>query len=145
MESNMYIGSVGEVKISDEVVASIADIAAKEVNGVIGLSGGLTDIIGKRHGSKGIKLEIEDKVVKMDLFLNIEYGIRIPDVAWKIQENVKRSIETMTGMTVSTIDIHIQGIQTPKAENHDKHDKHDKHDDKHEKGEKHKEEHSEAQ
>lgn len=141
MESNMYIGSVGEVKISDEVVASIADIAAKEVSGVIGLSGGLTDIIGKRHGSKGIKLEIEDKVVKMDLFLNIEYGIRIPDVAWKIQENVKRSIETMTGMTVSTIDIHIQGIQTPKAENHDKHDKHDKH----EKGEKHKEEHSEAQ
>ena len=144
MESNMYIGSVGEVKISDEVVASIADIAAKEVNGVIGLSGGLTDIIGKRHGSKGIKLEIEDKVVKMDLFLNIEYGIRIPDVAWKIQENVKRSIETMTGMTVSTIDIHIQGIQTPKAENHDNHDKHDKHD-KHEKDEKHKEEHSEAQ
>lgn len=126
MESNMYIGSVGEVKISDEVVASIADIAAKEVNGVIGLSGGLTDIIGKRHGSKGIKLEIEDKVVKMDLFLNIEYGIRIPDVAWKIQENVKRSIETMTGMTVSTIDIHIQGIQTPKAENHDNHEKGEK-------------------
>ena len=145
MESNMYIGSVGEVKISEEVVAIIADIAAREINGVIGLSGGLTDIIGKRHGSKGIKLEIEDKVVKMDLFLNIEYGIRIPDVAWKIQENVKRSIETMTGMTVYTIDIHIQGIQTPKAENHDKHDKHDKHDDKHEKGEKHKEEHSEAQ
>jgi len=123
MESNMYIGNVGEVKISDEVVAIIADIAAKEVHGVIGLSGGLTDMLGKRHGAKGIKLEVEDKVVKMDLFLNIEYGIRIPDVAWKIQENVKRSIEVMTGMTVSTIDIHIQGIQTKKEEKHDKGDK----------------------
>ncbi len=123
MESNILVGSVGEVKISDEVVAIIADIAAKEVHGVVGLSGGLTDVISKRHGTKGIKLEIEDKIVKMDLYLNVEYGIRIPDVAWKIQENVKRSIEVMTGMMVSTIDIHIQGIQAPKAEKAEKSDK----------------------
>jgi len=128
VEENKLIDNVGEIKISDEVIAIIADIASKEIHGVIGLSGGLSDVISKKHSAKGVKLEINDRNVKVDLFLNVEYGIRIPDVAWKIQENVKRSIEVMTGMKVENVDIHIQGIQSARKEKSEKSEKNEKRD-----------------
>lgn len=108
----------GEVKIVDDVVATIAGLAATEVNGVAGMSGGfvggIAEILGKKSLSKGVKVEIKEKVALIDLYIIVEYGTKIPDVAWEIQENVKKTVETMTGIEVNEVNIHVQGVNFPK-------------------------------
>jgi uncharacterized alkaline shock family protein YloU len=105
---------VGVVKISEDVVSVIAGIAAGEVTGVTGMSGGLVgdmaEILGKKSLSKGVKVEVGEKEAAIDLFVVLDYGVRIPDVAQKIQENVKRSVEIMTGLDVVEVNIHVQGV-----------------------------------
>jgi len=103
------------IKISNDVVASIAGIAISEVPGVFGMAGGLAGGIsevfsGKRNLSKGIKVEVGEKETKIDVNIIVEYGVRIPDVAFEIQNRVKKAIETMTGLKVSSININVQGI-----------------------------------
>ncbi len=108
----------GEVKIVDDVVATIAGLAATEVKGVAGMSagfvGGIAEILGKKSLSKGVKVEVKEKVASIDLYIIVEYGTKIPDVAWEIQENVKKTIETMVGVGVSEVNIHVQGVRFPK-------------------------------
>lgn len=108
----------GEVKIADEVIVTIAGLAATEVEGVSGMSGGLVDgiaeILGKKSLSKGVKLEVLEEAVAIDLYLIVDYGVKIPDIAWKIQDNVKATIESMLGMKVVDVNIHIQGVNFPK-------------------------------
>ncbi|MDP2859809.1 MAG: Asp23/Gls24 family envelope stress response protein [Bacillota bacterium] len=105
---------VGVVKISEDVVSVIAGIAAGEVAGVTGMSGGLVgdmaEILGKKSLSKGVKVEVGEKEAAIDLFVVLDYGVRIPEVAQKIQENVKRSVEIMTGLDVVEVNIHVQGV-----------------------------------
>jgi len=105
---------VGSVRISDDVVAVIAGLAASEVEGVVGMSGGLVgdigEMLGKRSLSKGVKVEVGDREAALDLFVILEYGIRIPEVAQRIQENVKRAVESMTGLNVVEVNIHVQAI-----------------------------------
>lgn len=115
MEENLNTtNEIGSVKIASDVVMVIATMAATEVKGVAGMSVSLTgDIAGKfgmKSQSKGIKVQIGEEETSIDLYLNVEYGVRIPDVAWEVQQNVKKSVETMTGLIVSEINIHIQGI-----------------------------------
>lgn len=104
----------GEVKIVDDVVATIAGLAATEVKGVAGMSGGfvgdIAEILGKKSLSKGVKVDVKEKVANIDLYIIVEYGTKIPDVAWKIQENVKKTIETMTGIEINEVNIHVQGV-----------------------------------
>lgn len=108
----------GEVKIVDDVVSTIAGLAATEVKGVAGMSGGfvggIAEILGKKSLSKGVKVEVKEKVANVDLYIIVEYGTKIPDVAWKIQENVKKTIETMTGIEVNEVNIHVQGVSFAK-------------------------------
>lgn len=108
----------GEVKIVDDVVATIAGLAATEIKGVAGMSGGFTggisEIMGKKNLSKGVKVEIKDNIAIIDLYIIVEYGTKIPDVAWEIQENVKKTIETMIGIMVHEVNIHVQGVNFPK-------------------------------
>ncbi|ABW19157.1 Asp23/Gls24 family envelope stress response protein [Alkaliphilus oremlandii] len=108
----------GEVKIVDDVVATIAGLAATEVKGVAGMSagfvGGIAEILGKKSLSKGVKVEVKEKVAAIDLYIIVEYGTKIPDVAWEIQENVKKTIETMIGISVNEVNIHVQGVSFPK-------------------------------
>lgn len=108
----------GEVKIVDDVVATIAGLAATEVKGVAGMSagfvGGIAEILGKKSLSKGVKVDVKEKVANIDLYIIVEYGTKIPDVAWKIQENVKKTIETMVGVEVNEVNIHVQGVSFPK-------------------------------
>jgi len=108
----------GEVKIADEVIATIAGLAATEVQGVSGMSGGLADgiaeILGKKTLSKGVKLEVLDEGVTIDLYLVVDYGVKIPDIAWQIQDNVKTTIESMIGTKVFDVNINIQGVNFPK-------------------------------
>ena len=107
----------GNVKISDEVVGVIAGIAASEVKGVAGRSpgfvGGLGEMLGKKSPSKGVKVELGEKQAAIDLYIVVDYGVRIPDVAKKVQENVKHSVESMTGLDVMEVNIHIQGVVFP--------------------------------
>ncbi len=120
MEEQMIEQKMGNVKISEEVVSTIAGLAATEVKGVAsmsaGLTGGIYDLIGKKNPSKGVKIDMKEEEVALDLYIIVEYGTKIPDVALEVQQAVKNSVETMTGLTASKIDIHIQGVKMEKEE-----------------------------
>jgi uncharacterized alkaline shock family protein YloU len=105
----------GSIRIANEVVRIIAGLAASEVKGVIGMSGGVVDgfaeLVKKKNLAKGVKVEVGEKQAAVDLFVIIEYGSKIPDIAYLIQENVKRAIESMTGLEVIEVNVHIQGVE----------------------------------
>jgi uncharacterized alkaline shock family protein YloU len=110
-----YPGDENEVRIADDVVAVIAGIAAMEVEGIAGMSGGVVGdigerIAGKKNFAKGVKVQLGEKEAIVDLYVVIEYGVRIPEVASQVQENVKRAVESMTGLDVVEVNIHIQGV-----------------------------------
>ncbi len=96
----------GQVKISNDVVATIASLAALEIKGVE-CNTTFTDKILK---NSNVKVQIEEDDVNLDVVVTVEYGMSIPDIAFNIQENVKNTVETMTGLKVSQVNIHIQGI-----------------------------------
>ncbi len=118
MQNDNTIKEYGSVRIADDVVATIAELAAKEVKGIIGMSGGIadsiTEMLGKKNPTKGIKVEVGEKETAIDLYVVVEYGVRIPDIAWQVQENVKKAVETMTGLSVVEVNIHIQGVNIEK-------------------------------
>jgi len=110
------------IKIADDVVAVIAGVAVSEVPGVAGMSGGfaggISEVLsGKKNLSKGIKVQVDSKEAMIDVNIIVEYGSRIPDVAFDIQNRVKTAVESMTGLKVTTVNVHIQGVNTePKKE-----------------------------
>ena len=110
--------NLGNVRIANEVVAIIAGLAATEVAGVAGMSGGLAgdifEILRGRNLAKGVKVEVGEKETAVDLFIIVEYGIRIPDIAWEIQNRVKKAVETMTGLNVVEVNIHVQAVNIEK-------------------------------
>ena len=105
---------IGTVRIADEVVGTIAGLAATEVNGIAGMSGGLVggiaEMLGKKNFSKGVKVEVGEKEAAVDLYIIVEYGVRIPDIALTVQEKVKSAIENMTGLEVVEVNVHVQGV-----------------------------------
>lgn len=107
-------GKLGEVKIADDVVATIAGLAATEVEGVAALTGNLTkEIVGKlgmKNLSKGVKIVLLEKSVSVELSITMKYGYSIPKTSSQVQEKVKAAIENMTGLNVSDINIHIVGV-----------------------------------
>ena len=109
---------LGKVKIADEVVAIIAGLAATEVEGVSSMAGNITNELVSRLGmknlSKGIRVEVKDGVVRVDVALNIAYGYAIPEVSSKVQEKVKIAIENMTGLEVSSINVRIASVDMGK-------------------------------
>ena len=103
------------IKIADDVVAVIAGIAVSEVPGVCdmagGFAGGITEVLsGKKNLSKGIKVEVGEKETKIDVNIIVEYGTRIPEIAFEIQNRVKKSVEAMTGLKVLEVNVHVQGV-----------------------------------
>ncbi len=111
--------NLGIVKISDEVVSVIAGIAATEIKGTTdmshGVTGGITELFtGKKNNSKGVKVNVEEDSASIDIILNVDYGVKIQDVASEVQENVKKAVETMTGLIVSSVNVYIQNIILPK-------------------------------
>lgn len=110
---------VNGIKIAEEVVAQIAGIAASEVKGVCGMNGGfvegISEILGKKSFSKGVKVQVGEKDTTIDLFIIVEYACRIPDIAWEVQNRVKTAVENMTGLKVLEVNIHVQGISLPKG------------------------------
>ncbi len=121
-------GANDGIKISNDVVAVIAGVAVSEVPGVAsmsgGFAGGITEVLsGKKNLSKGIKVDADEKEVKIDVNIIVEYGSRIPDVAFEIQNRVKKSVENMTGLKVAEVNVHVQGVKTEKEESEPKEDK----------------------
>ncbi|MCH1983770.1 Asp23/Gls24 family envelope stress response protein [Ruminococcus sp. OA3] len=112
--------TIGTVQIADEVVAIIAGLAATEVEGVNSMAGNITnELVGKlgmKNLSKGVKVNVSDGVVGVDLNLNIKYGYGIPEVCRKVQDKVKSAIENMTGLSVSDINIGIAGVNLENIE-----------------------------
>lgn len=108
---------LGELKIANEVVGIIAGLAATEVSGVAGMSGGIAggiaEMLGHRNLSKGVKVDVGEHDCIVDLYVIIEYGHSIPEVASQIQENVKRTIEVMTGLDVVEVNLHVLGVHFP--------------------------------
>jgi uncharacterized alkaline shock family protein YloU len=102
------------IKISDEVVLSIAGNSASNVEGVFSMSGSIAgdiaEALGRKSTTKGVKLERDKNKLYLDLYIIVRYGVRIPDLSWKIQESVKNEIESMTGLTVMQVNINIQGV-----------------------------------
>ena len=118
VELNEEIKTENEgIKISDDVVAVIAGVAVAEVPGVAGMAGGFAGGIsevfsGKKNLAKGIKADINENNAKIDVNIIVEYGSRIPDVAFEIQNRVKKAVESMTGLTVPEVNVHVQGVNT---------------------------------
>ena len=106
--------TIGEVRIADEVVAIIAGLAATEVDGVDSMAGHITnELVGKlgmKILSKGVKVDVTEEHVSVDLSLNIKYGYNIPEVSERVQERVKSAIENMTGLTVLDVNVKIAGV-----------------------------------
>ena len=114
-----------EIKIADDVVSIIAGKAVSEISGVAGMAGGFAGGIsevfsGKKNLSKGIKVDVGEKEVKIDVNIIVEYGARIPDVAFEIQNRVKKAVETMTGLNVSSVNVHVQGVNIPEDKKEEK-------------------------
>lgn len=108
------------IKIADDVIAVIAGAAASEVPGVSsmagGFAGGISEVFsGKKNFAKGIKIEAGEKETKIDVNIIVEYGARIPDVAFEIQNRVKKAVEGMTGLKVLEVNVHVQGVNTESA------------------------------
>ncbi|NLY73896.1 MAG: Asp23/Gls24 family envelope stress response protein [Firmicutes bacterium] len=105
----------GSIRIASEVVKIIAGLAATEVKGVAGMSGGMVDgfaeLLKKKNLAKGVKVEVGEKQAAIDLFVVVEYGAKIPEIAYQIQEKVKKAIESMTGLEVVEVNVHIQGVE----------------------------------
>ena len=111
---------IGSVRIADEVVSIIAGMAATEVDGIAGMSGGLVggiaEILGKKNLAKGVKVEVGETEAAVDLYIIVKFGVRIPDVALNVQEKVKNAIESMTGLSVVEVNVHVQGVGFPETE-----------------------------
>lgn len=111
-------GKVGEVQIADEVVATIAGLAATEVKGVSTTTGSVTNEIvgklGKKNLSRGVKVIVNPDAVSVDMALTLEYGYGIPETAKLVQEKVKLAIENMTGLQVKEVNIRIAGVNIVK-------------------------------
>lgn len=106
------------IKISNEAVATYAGIAVSEVPGVYAMAGGFS-LGGKKNLTKGIKVEAGEKNTKIDVNIIVDYGVRIPEVAFEIQTRVKKSVEAMTGLKVLEVNVHIQGVH-PRSDKDDK-------------------------
>jgi len=107
----------GTISYANEVIAIISGIAASEIEGIAGMvtTGGLGEIISKnRNITRGVKVEVGTEEVSVDLYTIVEYGQPIQKVASEVQENVRKSIESMTGLKVVRVDIHVQGVSFEK-------------------------------
>ncbi|MFS1512220.1 Asp23/Gls24 family envelope stress response protein [Chengkuizengella sp. SCS-71B] len=111
---------MGHIQIAPEVVEVIAGLATVEIEGVAGMSGGfaggIAELLGRKNLSKGVKVEVGEKEAAVDVSIIVEYGFRIPDVSQEIQQNVKNAIESMTGLQVVEVNVHIHDVHITQEE-----------------------------
>jgi uncharacterized alkaline shock family protein YloU len=119
-KNSEILSEMGSIRIADEVVSTVAGIAAGEVEGIHTMSGGLGSDLAERFGrknlSKGIKVEVNEDQTKIDIFVVIKYGYTIPRVAENVQSAVRAAVETMTGLTVTAVNVHVSAVVVGKPE-----------------------------
>ncbi len=117
MEREIDTEKIGTVKIANDVVAMIAGLAAAEVDGVGAMAENIPNElmrkVGMKKKTKGVKVDIIDRTVTVDLAVTLEYGYNIPATSKILQDKVKAAIETMTGFEVSDVNIRIVGVKMP--------------------------------
>jgi uncharacterized alkaline shock family protein YloU len=103
-------------RISDDVIVTIAARVLSEIEGVASVPGGLVSgILGRKGASKGIKVEMSDREVMIDVAVTLDYGIRIPELAANIQTSIREAVEEMTGQYVRAVNVTVQGMRLPEA------------------------------
>ena len=121
MELESGGAELGAVRISNEVVAVIAGLAASEVEGIAGMAGGITEgwseLWGKKNLARGVKVEVGEREAAVDLNVVVKYGVVIPTVSANVQQNVKRAIEIMTGLDVVEVNVHVTNVLFEEREN----------------------------
>ncbi len=119
-ENYIESSSSDQVKISKEVIGSIANLAATNIEGIESMSGSITREVAEKFGmknqAKGTKVETDEETCSVELSVIVEYGVNIIEVCKQVQQEVKKSIETMTGLAVESIDVVVAGIHMPKTE-----------------------------
>lgn len=104
----------GTITFASDVVAIIAGVAATEISGVAGMSGGIVggiaELLGRKNLTKGVKVEVGNEEAAIDLYIITEFGVCIADVCRQVQENVKKAVETMTGLRCIEVNVHVLGI-----------------------------------
>ena len=120
MSEEKNLGEMGNVKISEEVIGLLAEKAIKNIDGVIGLTSNVVEslvaMVSRKTGVKGVSADIKNENVSITLHTVIRFGVRIPEIAWQIQENVKTVVESMTGLTVDKVNVCVDGVQFPEEE-----------------------------
>ncbi|MFC5701053.1 Asp23/Gls24 family envelope stress response protein [Cohnella faecalis] len=110
---------LGTIEIAPEVIEVIAGLATVEVEGVAGMSGGISsgiaELLGRKNMSKGVKVEVGQREAAVDVNIIVHYGRRIPEISAEIQRNVKQSIQTMTGLNVVEVNVHIHDVHFGKS------------------------------
>ncbi|MGN0361849.1 MAG: Asp23/Gls24 family envelope stress response protein [Bilifractor sp.] len=110
--------TIGTVQIADEVIATIAALAATEIEGVACLGGGITHAKASRAGaralSKGVRIELQEKIIRVQIIIIMRFGYNIPDTTRKVQEKIKSTLETMTGFEVADVDVSVADVQVDK-------------------------------
>lgn len=106
---------LGKVEISPEVIEVIASIAATEVEGVAAMRGsfatGVAERLGRRNHGKGVKVDLKEEGITIDVYVVLQYGVSIPEVGQKIQDNICQTLRTMTSLEISAANIHVVGVQ----------------------------------
>ena len=114
------LNEMGNVKISEEVIGLLAEKAIKNIDGVVGLTSNVVEslvaMVSRKTGVKGVSADIKNETVNITLHTVISFGVRIPEVAWQIQENVKSVVESMTGLTVDKVNVCVDGVQFPEEQ-----------------------------
>lgn len=122
-ELNKDNANLGIVKISDEVISVIAATAASEVDGIFdqeSIAKGLTQKLkGKKHLGKSVKVSMENEEATIDIAITVQYGVKIPDIVSQVQDNIKRTVEAITGLKVRTVNVLVQNIIVLKEENNE--------------------------
>lgn len=117
MKEDIKVLDTGNIKISEDVIVSIVTIAANEVEGVSIASASALDFAerwSKKGSGKGIRVTFEEKTIALDLCLQMTYGVKIPQTALKVQQKVKQAVESMTGLSVRSINVTVSGVSFDK-------------------------------
>lgn len=117
MTDNFIATENGNIKISEEVIVRISAISAREVEGVTGLgaSGGWADFLGKKAVDKGIKVEMTEEATKIEVHVTVKFGVKINEIAYKLQKAVKNAVESYAGLDNITVDVYVDGIEPEKT------------------------------
>lgn len=114
--TNEIENELGKVVISEELIATLAGVAAVECYGLVGMSSrklkdGIAELLGRDNLSRGVEVHLEDNHLMVDLHIIVSYGTKIQEVAVNVMEKVKYTLEKLTGLTVTQVNVHVQGVR----------------------------------